>query len=144
MPKTFLTRHVHVAETDAKAREQAEPHLATAIHPSAVPDGKGLDIIGATRIGYGPEGMRGGDPGTPERAELRRIFAERARSYDFWIDNGIALVSSPDTVAKQLEEQHRLIGHDIFCARHQFGYISPDAARQSISLFANEVMPAFA
>ena len=41
MPKTFLTRHVHVAETDEKAREQAEPHLATAVHPSAVPAGRG-------------------------------------------------------------------------------------------------------
>ena len=144
MPKTFLTRHVHVAETDAKAREQAEPHLATAAHPSAVPAGRGRDIIGATRIGHGPDGMRGGDPGTPERAELRRTFAERARSYDFWIDNGIALVGSPDTVAKRLEEQRQLIGHDIFCARHLFGYISPQAAKESIRLFAEEVMPAFA
>ena len=144
MPKTFLTRHVHVAETDKKAREQAEPHLATAVHPSAVPAGKGLDYIGSTRIGYGPGGMRGDDPGTPERAELRRIFRERAQSYDFWIDNGIAVVGSPETVAKRLEEQRQLIGQDIFCARHLFGYIDPDAAKQSIRLFAEEVMPAFA
>ena len=142
MPKTFLTRHVHVAETDEKAREQAEPHLATAAFPQAVPVGKGRDIIGATRIGYGPDGMRGGDPGTPERAELRRIFHERAQSYDFWVDNGIALVGSPETVAKQLEAQHRLIGHDILCARHLFGYISPEAAQNSIRLFAEEVMSA--
>jgi alkanesulfonate monooxygenase SsuD/methylene tetrahydromethanopterin reductase-like flavin-dependent oxidoreductase (luciferase family) len=144
MPKTFLTRHVHVAETDEKAREQAEPHLATALYPDAVPAGKGQDIIRGTRIGYGPDGMRGGDPGTPERAELRRVFSERARSYDFWVDNGIALVGSPETVAKQLKQQHDLIGHDIFCARHMFGYISPEAAKTSIKLFAEEVMPAFA
>jgi len=144
MPKTFLTRHVHVAETDAKAREQAEPFLATAAFPSAIPDGKGRNIIGETRIGYGPFGMRGEDPGTPERAELRRTFRERAQSYDFWIDNGIALVGSPETVAKRLRGQHDLIGHDIFCARHLFGYIDPDAARRSIRLFAEEVMPAFA
>ena len=144
MPKTFLTRHVHVAETDAKAREQAEPHLATAVFPQAVPPGKGRDIIGESRVGYGPDGNRGGDPGTPERAELRRIFRERAQSFDFWVDNGIALVGSPDTVARQLEEQRRRIGHDIFCARHGFGYLPPDAANNSIRLFADEVMPAFA
>ncbi len=144
MPKTFLTRHVHVAETDEQAREQAEPHLATALFPNAIPEGKGKDIIGATRISYGPSGMRGGDPGTPERAELRRVFRERANSYDFWVDNGIALVGSPETVAKQLAAQHQTIGHDIFCARHMFGYISPDAAKNSIRLFAEEVMPAFA
>ena len=28
MPRTFLTRHVHVAETDARDREEAESHLA--------------------------------------------------------------------------------------------------------------------
>ena len=144
MPRTFLTRHVHVAETDEKAREQAEPHLATAVHPGAIPAGKGRDYIGSTRIGYGPHGMRGDDPGTPERAELRRTFRERAQSYDFWINNGIALVGSPETVAKRLRDQHDLIGHDIFCARHLFGYIDPDAAKRSIRLFAEEVMPAFA
>ena len=144
MPRTFLTRHVHVAETDAKAREQAEPHLATAAFPEAVPAGKGRDIIGATRLGHGPGGMRGDDPGTPERAELRRTFRERANSFDFWVDNGIALVGSPETVVRQLQEQHDLIGHDILCARHMFGYMDPAATRKSIRLFAEEVMPAFA
>ena len=144
MPRTFLTRHVHVAETDAKAREQAEPHLATAAFPEAVPAGKGRDIIGATRVGYGPGGMRGDDPGTPARAELRRTFRERAKSFDFWVDNCIALVGSPETVGRKLQEQHELIGYDIFCARHQFGYLDPEASRNSIRLFAEEVMPAFA
>lgn len=143
MPKTFLTRHVHVAETDDKARAEAEPHLATAAHPEAVPAGKGRDIIGETKIGYGPVERRGGNAGTPEQAEVRRVLAERTRSYDFWVDNGLALVGSPETVARQMQEQHDLIGHDIFCARHLFGYMSPEVARKSIRLFAEEVMPAF-
>lgn len=67
MPNTFLTRHVHVAATHAEAREQAEPYLATAAFPAGIPAGKDQDIIGETRIGYGPHGMRGDDPGTPER-----------------------------------------------------------------------------
>ena len=73
--------------------------------------------------------MRGEDPGTPERAELRRTFRERAQSYDFWIDNGIALVGSPETVAKRLREQHDLIGHDIFCARHLSATSTPTRPR---------------
>ena len=32
MPKSFLTRAVHVAETDAKAREQAEPALLVSLN----------------------------------------------------------------------------------------------------------------
>ncbi|MCE2502246.1 MAG: hypothetical protein J4G13_15525, partial [Dehalococcoidia bacterium] len=46
-------------------------------------------------------------------------------------------------VPRLSKEQHDLIGRDIFCARHLFGYISPEAANQSIRLFAQEVMPAF-
>lgn len=144
MPKTFLTRHVHVAETDQQAREQAEPQLATAINPAPVTVTAERDLVAESRIGYGPLGMRGGDPGTPERAELRRVFRERAKSYDFWVDNGIALVGSPETVARQMQEQQQLIGHDIFCARHSFGHLAPEAAKKSIRLFAEEVMPAFA
>lgn len=144
MPKTFLTRHVHVAETDEKAREQAEPHLATAAFAANFIEGGEKDPIAATRIGYGPDGMRGGEAGTPEREELRRTFRERAKSYDFWIDNGIAIVGSPDTVARKMEEQHKLIGHDIFCARQRFGQLAPGLADKSVKLFAEEVMPAFA
>ena len=59
------------------------------------------------------------------------------------MNNGLALVGSPETVARQLQEQHDLIGHDIFCARHLFGYMSPEVARKSIRLFAEEVMPVF-
>ena len=144
MPRTFLTRHVHVADTDEKARQQAEPHLATASTLAAVAQTPIQDPVGQTRIGYGPDGMRGGDPGTPERAELRRTFQERAKSYDFWVDNGIALVGSPDTVIRQMKEQHQLIGHDILCARQMFGQLPREAAKNSIRLFAEEVMPAFA
>ena len=144
MPRTFLTRHVHVAETDEMAREQAEPHLATAAFASTFTQAGDKDPIAETRIGYGPDGMRGGDAGTPEREELRRTFRERAKSYDFWIDNGIAIVGSPDTVARKMKEQHDLIGHDILCARHRFGELAPELANKSVRLFAEEVMPAFA
>ena len=30
--------------------------------------------------------------------ELRWMFQERTKSDDFWVDNGLALVGSPDTV----------------------------------------------
>ena len=64
-------------------------------------------------------------------------------SYDFWIDNGLALVGSPETVAKRLKEQYRLIGYDIFCANHRFGPLPEGQSRKSMRLFAEEVMPAF-
>src|SRR5215475_10516825 len=54
--------------------------------------------------------MYTGEAGTPERLELCRVFRERSKSYDFWIDNGLALVGSPDTVIRKIQEQHDLIG----------------------------------
>ena len=65
-------------------------------------------------------------------------------SYDFWIDNGLALVGSPETVTRRLQEQHQLIGYDIFCANHHAGPMQTEHAVKSMELFAQEVMPAFA
>lgn len=71
------------------------------------------------------------------------MFRERGKSYDFWIDNGIAIVGSPDTVIRKMKEQRELIGHDVFCAQHGFGFMSRDTVKKSIDLFGKEVLPAF-
>jgi len=55
----------------------------------------------------------------------------------------LALVGNPDTVARKIEEQQKLVGHDILCARQRFWNISPEVAKKSIKLFAEEVIPAF-
>jgi alkanesulfonate monooxygenase SsuD/methylene tetrahydromethanopterin reductase-like flavin-dependent oxidoreductase (luciferase family) len=81
---------------------------------------------------------------TPEQQELRRVFQECSQSYDFWIDNGLALVGSPDTVIRQMEVQQKLTGYNLFCARHRIGHLSPALARKSMRLFAKHVIPAFA
>jgi alkanesulfonate monooxygenase SsuD/methylene tetrahydromethanopterin reductase-like flavin-dependent oxidoreductase (luciferase family) len=88
--------------------------------------------------------MDTGEAGTPERLELRRVFRERSRSYDFWIDNGLALVGSPETVIRKIQEQHDLIGHDVLCTQHGFGQMAPELVKKSIRLFGEEVIPAFA
>ena len=72
------------------------------------------------------------------------MFQECAKSYDFWIDNGLALVGSPDTVIRQIEAQQQRTGYDIFCARHRIGYLAPELADKSMRLFAKHVIPAFA
>ena len=141
MPKTFLTRNIHVAETDELAREEAEPNLIGS-NP-AVGDVAGVDKLGDKKVGYGDVAGRLNTAGTPEREELMRVFQQCAVSYDFWIDNGIAIVGSPDTVIAKIQAQHQLIGHDIFSARHRFGRMSEEIARKSLRLFGQEVMPAF-
>jgi len=66
-----------------------------------------------------------------------------ATSYDFWIDNGLALVGSPETVIRKLKEQHQLIGYDIFCANHRIGTLPLEQSLKSMKLFGEEVIPAF-
>jgi alkanesulfonate monooxygenase SsuD/methylene tetrahydromethanopterin reductase-like flavin-dependent oxidoreductase (luciferase family) len=144
MPRTFLTRHVHVAETDAQARAEAEAHLATPRMADPEFIGAGREMIARTGLGYDADGRYAGEAGTPERLELRRVFRERAKSYDFWIDNGLALVGSPDTVIRKIQEQHDLIGHDVLCTRHGFGRLAPELVKKSIKLFGEEVIPALA
>jgi alkanesulfonate monooxygenase SsuD/methylene tetrahydromethanopterin reductase-like flavin-dependent oxidoreductase (luciferase family) len=72
------------------------------------------------------------------------VFEECAKSYDFWIDNGLALVGSPDTVIRKIEAQQKLTGYDIFGARHRIGHLDPALAQKSMQLFAKYVIPAFA
>jgi alkanesulfonate monooxygenase SsuD/methylene tetrahydromethanopterin reductase-like flavin-dependent oxidoreductase (luciferase family) len=130
MPRTFLMRAVHVAETDDIARAEAE-------QPLLVSRRLGREGIARTRIGFK------GNEDTPTTRELNRVFQGMSTSYDFWIDNGLALVGSPETVIRKLREQHQRIGYDIFCANHRFGPMPQEQALKSLELFGKEVIPAF-
>ena len=98
----------------------------------------GREEIAKTRIGFK------GNEDTPTSRELGRVFQGMSTSYDFWIDNGLALVGSPETVIRKLKEQHQHIGYDIFCADHRFGSIPQEQSLKSLTLFGQEVIPAFA
>ena len=144
MPRTFLTRHVHVAETDQQARDEAAEHLATPRMADPVFSPAAQERLARDGEQPGADGRYGGEAGTPERQELRRVFRERGKSYDFWIDNGLALVGSPDTVIQKIQEQHALIGHDVLCTQHGFGRLAPERVTKSIQLFGEHVIPALA
>jgi alkanesulfonate monooxygenase SsuD/methylene tetrahydromethanopterin reductase-like flavin-dependent oxidoreductase (luciferase family) len=131
MPRTFLMRAVHVAETDEIARAEAEPALLGA-------DRLGSRGIAQTRIGFR------GNPDTVTRSARARGTPEQRASYDWWIANGLALVGSPETVRKKLEEHQRLLGYDVFCANHRFGTLPVESVSKSLKLFGEEVIPAFA
>ncbi|HZT08190.1 MAG TPA: LLM class flavin-dependent oxidoreductase [Chloroflexota bacterium] len=138
MPRIFLMRQVHVAETDEKAHEQARQYLAT----GTVRVGGGP--IAGTRIGWGshPRGM-GADSEKPDAVARAATMAEAARSYEFNIEHGLALVGSPETVVRQLEAGQRRLGYDLFCANHQIGRMPKGLVDRSIELFGREVIPAF-
>lgn len=141
MPRVFLQRQVHVAETDAKAEEEAREYL---VSREGSPVFFGGGPIEKTRIGWGTHarGM-GRDSERPDDKARGETLRRAASDYDFTIDSGLALVGSPETVARRLEEGKKLIGYDIFCSNHEVGRMPPDLVDKSIRLFGKEIVPAF-
>ncbi len=140
MPRLFLMRQVHVAETDEKAHEEARRYLGTG-GPARVGGGP----IANSRIGWGsnPRGM-GSDSDLPHNKARGETIAKAAQSYEFNIENGLAIVGSPDTVIKKLREGQARMGYDLFCTNHHIGKMPTELVSKSIELFGKEVIPAFA
>jgi len=146
MPRTFLHRPVHVAETDEKAHEEARPYVASrAGIPDAGPTNMRLTgrLVGS-RIGLGTHarGM-GSDSERPDNKERGLAMDRATRDYDFSLDNGLAIVGSPETVIRRIQEQRAFVGYDILCTAHGIGRMPEPLVANSIELFGKEVIPAF-
>ena len=141
MPRVFLMRQVHVAETDEKAHEEARQFIASR-GGGAVPVGDGP--VGNTRIGWGthPRGM-GSDSERFDDKRRGEVMVSARESYEFNLEQGLAIVGSPDTVIKKLQEGQAKIGYDIFCTNHDIGKMPSDMVNNSIQLLGKEVIPAF-
>lgn len=141
MPRIFLMRQVHVAETDEKAHAQARQFLASR-SGGAVPVGAGP--VGNTRIGWGTHarGM-GKDSERPDDKARGEVMRQAAQSYEFNLEQGLAVVGSPETVIKTLQESQAKIGYDLFCTNHDIGQMPVSMVNNSIELFGKEVIPAF-
>ena len=72
------------------------------------------------------------------------IMEQAAQSYEYNIENGLAIVGSPETVVRKLEETQQRLGYDVFCTNHSIGRMPPALVSNSIELFGKEVIPAFA
>jgi alkanesulfonate monooxygenase SsuD/methylene tetrahydromethanopterin reductase-like flavin-dependent oxidoreductase (luciferase family) len=138
-PEVFLMRGIHVAETDEQAREEAEQYIlsARAAQGAAGP-------LAKTRVGRGsdPTGF-GTDRTTEANIELLRVFGESAQSYDFNIENGLAIVGSPSTVIRKIQEGQKRLGYTLLTGNHAIGRMPSDLVEKSIRLFGQEVIPAF-
>ena len=117
-------------------REEAEPHLLKA-------NSLGREVIESTRIGFGENPRGTGKEDTPDIRERGRIFRESAKSYDFWIENGLALIGSPETVVRKIAESSERIGYTQFAAKFHIGAMPHSLVEKSIRLFGEEVIPAF-
>jgi alkanesulfonate monooxygenase SsuD/methylene tetrahydromethanopterin reductase-like flavin-dependent oxidoreductase (luciferase family) len=138
IPRIFLMRSVHVAPTDEQAHDEARQYLVTG------GERVGGGPIAQTRIGWGSHsrGM-GRDSERADNMARGQTMAAAARSYEFNVEQGLALVGSPETVIHRLQDGQQRMGYDVFCTNHQIGRMPPDQVSRSIELFGKEVIPAF-
>jgi alkanesulfonate monooxygenase SsuD/methylene tetrahydromethanopterin reductase-like flavin-dependent oxidoreductase (luciferase family) len=129
MPQLMLVRHVHVAETDAQARAEAERWMLDGL----------IGLDGVKRA----KSLRV-EEATPQMLETARVYLKTAESYDFWLEEGLAFIGSPETVAREIAAQQDRMGYDILLAQHNIGNMPHALAHRSIKLFGERVIPAFA
>jgi hypothetical protein len=129
MPRTFLMRAVHVAETDAIRAEAEQPLLTS----------RRLRVEGIARTCIGAKGTEE----NPTTRAINRVFQGMRTSDNFGLDNEPVPVGSPETVIRQGKQEGQRLGDDIFCAGHRMGTMPLEQSSQSLQLFGSEVIPAF-
>lgn len=126
---------LHVAETDAQARKEAEAHLLW----------YNQGLMRSTREYFLPPGysslatvkkMLGGTAGY-------RFKPPQEMEFDETVEQGWALIGSPDTVARQLEEISESMGAGKVLIMGDCGTMPDWMIQKSLTLFAQEVMPRF-
>ena len=139
MPRVFLQRSIFVAPTDEEAHEEARKYIGVSGGGRV-----GGGPIAETRIGWGSNkrGM-GRDSDRPDDAARGQTMQAAGTSYDFNIENGLAIVGSPKTVIEKLQQGQEKIGYDIFCTSCSIGRMPQNLVDRSIELIGKEVIPAF-
>jgi alkanesulfonate monooxygenase SsuD/methylene tetrahydromethanopterin reductase-like flavin-dependent oxidoreductase (luciferase family) len=111
-PRYGIVRHVHVAETDRRARAEARPaHDRFFAH---------FNQLWRERLGH-------------------EVYPA---DFEAFVDQSFLLVGSPGTVAERVATELRASGGNYFGSVFAFGGLRPERYLRSIDLFAREVMPA--
>ena len=142
MPRVFLQRTVHVAETDEKAHEEARKYIVVDEGAAAARVGGGP--LAKTRVGWGSNAARHGHATATARTTRRaaRRCSRPQPDYEFNIDNGLAVVGSPETVIKKLRRA-RSRSATTSSARRFLAACRKTRSPRSIDLIGERVIPAF-
>jgi alkanesulfonate monooxygenase SsuD/methylene tetrahydromethanopterin reductase-like flavin-dependent oxidoreductase (luciferase family) len=119
---------IYVAETDKKAREEFEPSFWYFVR----------NLL---------KGLRTTPPGytSPKSAlailKNQHLFLAEQKNWDD-IDKGVfAIVGSPETVRQKLNRYRKEVGAGVILTGCQNGSLGHEQARQSLEMFAREVLP---
>jgi alkanesulfonate monooxygenase SsuD/methylene tetrahydromethanopterin reductase-like flavin-dependent oxidoreductase (luciferase family) len=121
---------IYVAETDAKAVQEAKPHLEALMN---------YFLKMPTEMLL--------PPGYTDAASLRRVRAVKVtgkpQSIDDVIKAGVVIVGSPATVREKLAEYQDLAGFNTSLTKTQFGTLPDEMTRANMTAIAEEVLPHF-
>lgn len=128
--------YIHVAETDAQARQEAEPYLLwlfqnmnRAQQPDAFPPGH--FSIDAVRASFAS------DSGTYRGRDIGKM------SFEQLTEQGWAIIGSPQTVREMLEQSTTEVGSGKIVHIADFGAMPNWMVRKSLTLMAEQVIPHF-
>lgn len=136
----ILTRHIYVDETDAGARQVAEPAMRyfftvynrgfnEAINQRAADQQRLVAAMTSEKsFNYFREGNR-------ERIDFSKL------GWDDLIRTGYVIAGDPDTVARSLNEQMKQVGAEHFMGMFHTGNMPHEKVLSSLNLFHREVMP---
>jgi alkanesulfonate monooxygenase SsuD/methylene tetrahydromethanopterin reductase-like flavin-dependent oxidoreductase (luciferase family) len=119
---------IYVAETDEQARAEYEPHFWYWVR-KLLP-GITINPPGYTTLRSLENQLKGA--GT---------FAENLQTWDEVVEGRYAIVGSPETVYRQLEECITAFGTGNLLGLFQLGTLGPDETQRNLELFASDVMP---
>ena len=125
----LILRPVYVAESNARARAEAEPHL---------------DYFWQKLLSYHRGAMKLLPPAPPRPAEAPG--ADDTPLYELGFDQtqrqGMTLVGDPDFVIEAVKSQMDEVGAGVLMGLFQFGSLPHALVRKNIELFAKAVLPA--
>jgi len=125
----LVLRHVYVAETNAQARQEAEPHL---------------DYFWQKLLSYHRGSMAlMGQSAPPRKAVIET--AEDVPLYEFDFDltqkHGMSIIGDPDYVTREIRAQSQALGAGTLIAFFHFGSMPSALAKKNIKLFSEQVLP---
>jgi alkanesulfonate monooxygenase SsuD/methylene tetrahydromethanopterin reductase-like flavin-dependent oxidoreductase (luciferase family) len=128
--KLGVTVLVHVAETGTKAREQVREHAEYFLRRLFL-----RPIRQAVPFNYAPL------PTLQHFQSEYRRWAESDKTLETLEALGLLIVGSPTTVQERLSAHLRRLGAAILVTKHQFGLMSLPLVLESMTLFAQAVLP---
>ena len=138
--KFILTRHIHVDESDRKAREIAEPALRYffTLHNRGFNIAASEEAVELGRVKeqlYTDQSFSYFREGNRERIDFSKLSWEELER------TGYIIAGNPDTVARKLNQQMKQVGADHFMGMFHIGNVGHKKVVASLELFQREVIP---